>query len=128
MLSVSGDAKKLEAAPKRISKMEKPECKEKRPPVLLFCIIGEQTLSAARCHWGLRISNKKSTRELDAVSVVLCLIYRDAPGARIDAPSRCTSPKAKNFGAICKSLQKLGLQWKQRQPLNYSSACGSCDN
>lgn len=52
--------------------------------------------------------------EFDAVSVVQWLIYGDAPGARICAPNRSTSPTAKNLGAICKSLQKLGLQWKQR--------------
>lgn len=77
-------------------------------------IIGEQTLSVACCHWGLWISNKKSMGEFDAVSVVQWLIYGDAPGARICAPNRSTSPTAKNLGAICKSLQKLGLQWKKR--------------
>lgn len=110
MFSLSGCDKKLEAAPKCISKMERPEGKEKRPQILLFCIIGEQTLSVAHCHWGLCISNKKSMGELDAVSVVLWLIYKDVPGARIHVPSCCTSLKAKNLSAICKSLQKLGLQ------------------
>lgn len=95
MLSLSGYDKKLEAAPKCISKTERPEGKEKRPPILLFYIIGEQTLSVARCHWGLWIFNKKSMWELDAVSVALWLIYRDAPGARIHTPRHCTSLKAK---------------------------------
>lgn len=114
MLSLPGYDKKLEAAPKCISKTERPEGKEKRPSILLFCIIGEQTLSVARCQWGLWIFNKKSMGELNTVLVVLWLIYRAAPAARIHALSHCTLPKAKNLGAVCKSLQKLGLQQKQR--------------
>lgn len=70
--------KKPETAPKCILKTERPAGKEKKGPsfIILYnqTIIGEQTLSVARCHWGLRFSNKKSMRELDAVSVVFWLI------------------------------------------------------